>query len=80
MLRWKKVRSIDLESQLKALYGPQAAFRGLQREAITTILQGRSPVVIVMPTGGGKSLAFMLPTSCATSGLTIVVVPLLSLR
>jgi superfamily II DNA helicase RecQ len=32
-----------------------------------------------MGTGAGKSMAFMLPASCST-GVTVVVVPLVSLR
>jgi superfamily II DNA helicase RecQ len=39
----------------------------------------KSPVVVVMGTGAGKSMAFMLPASCST-GITVVVVPLVSLR
>jgi superfamily II DNA helicase RecQ len=44
------------------------------------IQDGASPVVAIMPTGGGKSMLFMLPAYAAPGGCTIVVVPLLSLR
>ena len=43
------------------------------------IQQGVSPVVVVMPTGGGKSILFMLP-AWVGGGLTVVVVPLIALR
>lgn len=43
------------------------------------IMRQKSPVVVIMGTSGGKSLLFMLPALCST-GLTVVVVPLVSLR
>lgn len=36
--------------------------------------------MVVMPTRGGKSLAFILPAAYTTGGLIVVVVPLLSLQ
>ena len=52
-------------------------FRGLQRPAIEATLEGRD-VFLVMPTGGGKSLAFQLP-AVLSPGVTLVISPLLSL-
>lgn len=37
-------------------------------------------VTIVMRTGGGKSLFFMIPAAGSTDGVTVVVVPVVSLR
>lgn len=37
-------------------------------------------MVVVMATGGGKSLTFMLPAACDPGGTTVVVVPLIVLR
>jgi superfamily II DNA helicase RecQ len=79
-IRWRGLRTVNATTQLRAIYGEQAEFRGAQQVGIHTILRGESPVVIVMPTGGGKSLMFILPAACDNAGLTIVVVPLLSLR
>ena len=42
-------------------------------------MQQKSPVVVIIGTGAGKSMTFMLPAACST-GVTIVVVPLVSLR
>jgi ATP-dependent DNA helicase RecQ len=52
-------------------------FRPLQAEAMGAVLAGRDSVV-VLPTGGGKSLCFQAP-ALAMEGLGVVVSPLISL-
>jgi RecQ family ATP-dependent DNA helicase len=54
-----------------------ASWRPGQREAVEAALEGRDSL-IVMPTGGGKSLCYQLP-GLATGDLTIVVSPLIAL-
>ncbi|HKB11635.1 MAG TPA: DNA helicase RecQ [Vicinamibacterales bacterium] len=54
-----------------------AGFRPLQREAMHAILDRRDSVV-VLPTGGGKSLCFQAP-AIVNGGLALVVSPLISL-
>lgn len=53
------------------------ALRPLQAEAILAVLSGRDSLV-VMPTGGGKSLCYQAP-AIAREGLTVVVSPLIAL-
>jgi ATP-dependent DNA helicase RecQ len=52
-------------------------FRPLQAEAMQAVVAGRDSVV-VLPTGGGKSLCFQAPALCQP-GLAVVVSPLISL-
>src|ERR671934_1592687 len=52
-------------------------FRPGQREAVQAALDGRDSLV-VMPTGGGKSLCYQLP-GIASPDLTVVVSPLIAL-
>ena len=52
-------------------------FRPLQREAMESALRGRDSLV-VLPTGGGKSLCFQAP-ALVLPGLAVVVSPLISL-
>jgi len=58
-------------------YWGYTSFRPLQREAMDAILQGRDSIV-VLPTGGGKSLCFQAP-ALVRPGLALVVSPLISL-
>lgn len=68
-----KVQLLDL---MKIHYG-FSSFRAGQEAAVDAILEGKSAVVI-LPTGGGKSLCYQLP-ALVLEGLTIVVSPLIAL-
>ncbi len=52
-------------------------FRPLQEEAVDAILNGQD-LLMILPTGGGKSLSFQLPT-LLMDGTTVVISPLLAL-
>jgi ATP-dependent DNA helicase RecQ len=66
---------LDLEAALERL--GYAAFRPGQREAIERLLE-RGRLLLVAPTGGGKSLTYQLPAT-VLPGTTLVVSPLVSL-
>jgi ATP-dependent DNA helicase RecQ len=66
----------DLSRILEQYWGYRS-FRPLQREAMDAVLGGRDSL-LVLPTGGGKSLCFQAP-AIASEGLAIVVSPLISL-
>jgi ATP-dependent DNA helicase RecQ len=67
---------VDLERELQRYFG-FPGFRPGQREACAAALAGRD-VLVVMPTGAGKSLCYQLP-ALLREDLTLVVSPLVSL-
>ena len=80
---------MDVDTELECRYhGPRdpdallqhfglESFRPGQKEAVAAALGGRDSLV-VMPTGGGKSLCYQLP-GIASDDLTVVVSPLIAL-
>jgi ATP-dependent DNA helicase RecQ len=66
----------DLTASLGRLFG-FPAFRAGQERVVRSVLDGRDALV-VMPTGGGKSLCYQLP-AYLLDGVTVVVSPLIAL-
>ena len=66
----------DLADILERYWGYHS-FRPLQREAMEAVLSGRDSL-LVLPTGGGKSVCFQAP-AMMSDGLAVIVSPLISL-
>jgi len=76
---------LDVRKRLKSIFGYSEfrLFNGepLQEKAVAAAITNRS-LLVIFPTGGGKSLTFQLPALIAgeaSRGLTVVISPLLSL-
>ena len=66
----------ELRLVMQRVWG-YSEFLPLQLEAMQSVLSGQDALV-VMPTGGGKSLCFQAPALCRT-GLALIVSPLIAL-
>jgi ATP-dependent DNA helicase RecQ len=72
----KQMSEAELIGKVKEHFGFDG-FKGLQVDAIQSLLSGKDTFVI-MPTGGGKSLCYQLP-ALINEGVAIVVSPLIAL-
>jgi len=66
----------EAKNKLNNVFGYES-FRPLQEEVISQVLE-KEDALVIMPTGGGKSLCYQIP-ALIFDGLTIVVSPLISL-
>lgn len=71
-----KVSIMTAQEALKTYFGYDN-FRPLQTEIVQSVLNGRDTLAL-MPTGGGKSLCFQVPTM-VMDGLCLVITPLIAL-
>ncbi|XP_046543863.1 ATP-dependent DNA helicase Q1-like isoform X2 [Haliotis rubra] len=69
---WSK----ELEEKMTSVFGIRA-LRPMQLQTMNVTMSGKD-CMLIMPTGGGKSLCFQLP-AVASKGITLVVSPLVSL-
>jgi ATP-dependent DNA helicase RecQ len=67
----------DLDATLRDRFG-LPGFHPWQREAVEAVLGGAGRVLVVAPTGGGKSLTYQFPAS-VLDGMTLVLSPLVAL-
>ena len=78
--RRRNAKDADLHGILQQVFGYNA-FRGEQQEIIQTVTAGDDAMVL-MPTGGGKSLCYQVPAIArhrAGLGVTLVISPLIAL-
>ena len=71
-----KISSETLHKNLKRVFGFNT-FKGRQEQIIQSLIEGNDNMVI-MPTGGGKSMCYQLP-ALISDGLAIIISPLIAL-
>ena len=78
--RFKRDMEFEMQEALEGFLGKGSKFRSKeQRFGLRVVLEGESPLVVILPTGGGKSLLFMLPAWLEGARTTIVVSPFVAL-
>jgi hypothetical protein len=78
----KKWSSAALLKGARQLYQNEALQwkSAMQERAMVTVMSGTEQVVVILGTGEGKSMLFMLPCALPDTGITILILPLVSLR
>ncbi|CDF39181.1 ATP-dependent DNA helicase RecQ putative [Chondrus crispus] len=74
--------SSNVKTQMRNFLDKQdAEFKSkMQEHAVKHCMKSRKDAIIVLPTGGGKSLTFMLPAFTHVEKVVVVVVPLVALQ
>jgi superfamily II DNA helicase RecQ len=68
---------LDLKPKFRRLAGhPNAEYRSRQEESLTAIMQHSLHLLVVIATGIGKSILFILLASVSSGSVTIVIAPL----
>ena len=73
------MKNTDLNNVLRRILDSTARFRYNQREILSEIVNRTSFILAIAPTGSGKSLLYQIPSLIDSLGVTIVILPLLSL-
>ncbi len=70
-----------LQQGLQKLFGSNATIRdSMQRDALRLFASSHQEIIIIMPTGSGKSVLFMVMSVIFAAEVTIVIMPLVALR
>lgn len=74
MIWQKQLREVNISQQLKEMIGLEAEFCDKQKPALQAIMKGVSLVLVIIGTGGRKTMLFQLLAHSQKGGTTIVIV------
>jgi superfamily II DNA helicase RecQ len=70
----------DIRTALERIHGPQAEWRSEEQKQCTrSIVEGKSPLVCILPTGEGKTTLILVPALLSKGKTTVVVTPYVAL-
>ncbi len=72
------INHLELYKQILLKYWGYSEFRPLQEDIVRSVVEDRKDTLALMPTGGGKSITFQVP-SLAQEGICLVITPLIAL-
>ncbi|KAF8414475.1 hypothetical protein EV426DRAFT_712716 [Tirmania nivea] len=83
--QWDNIRDQPEQAAimvLKRIFGPQVNFRSQeQKDCLVRVVKADpAPLLIVLPTGAGKSILFLTPASLPQALVTVVIVPYVALK
>lgn len=74
------VSDLPTRKALAKLHGPCAKFKSKEQAlAVSQILRGDSPLIVILGTGAGKTDTWMIPLLRPQSAITVVIAPLIAL-
>ena len=78
--RWKRLKNMNFQRQLRQMLNENNRFREIQETTIRAIMKKKNSIMTIMNIENDKSLLFMLFALCEFKNINIVMISLIALR